>query len=139
VIDGRDGGFVALRPDGTVKWEAGIANTVLGDEPDYQYGTPALGADGTVYFAGNFVVHAFSPDGIAKWTVGPEITWSGMERFSGIGGPSGSILLQPDGTIYVAGFGDTSYLWALRTDSPGLGGPWPTLHQNNARRGTLPP
>ncbi len=50
---------VALNPDGTEKWRR---------ETGSGGGSPIVGADGSVYFAGVFDVLAWRPDGTARWT-----------------------------------------------------------------------
>jgi outer membrane protein assembly factor BamB len=75
------GRLFALRPDGTQRW---VFST-----PDWVDSTPAIAADGTIYFGcwdGN--LHALLPDGTRKWT------------FAASGFIASSPALGTDGTIY---------------------------------------
>ncbi|HEY6098653.1 MAG TPA: PQQ-binding-like beta-propeller repeat protein [Anaeromyxobacter sp.] len=74
------GNLYAVAPDGSIKWQvAGAGNKGL-----------AVGADGTVYVGSEDAVHAFGPDGAARWTF--------------VQSPRAFILLGlavgPDGNVY---------------------------------------
>lgn len=62
-----DGYLHALNPaDGSERWKQNIHSTAAGF-----YGTPVIGADGTIYQGSDetdHTVYAFNPDGSLKWT-----------------------------------------------------------------------
>ena len=83
--------------------------TIWGDKWSYLTGdaikasTPALGADGTIYFGSNDdKIYALNPDGSFKW------------EFSTGGNISTSPTVGPDGTIYCGS--DDDFLYALNPD-----------------------
>src|SRR5208282_2880508 len=89
---GLSGTFYALNPDGSQKWNFPTSRPI--------YSSPAIGADGTIYFASNDgTFYALNPDGTQKWnftlttlsnaTVGPDS--------AGVSTPA----IGTDGTIYV--------------------------------------
>jgi outer membrane protein assembly factor BamB len=80
------GCMVAVSPDGTIEWEAGIDHEVL---------SVAIDEDGTIYAEGRNSLHAINPDGSRKWDNPVQ------------GGP----VIGADGTIYV--IGDENRLLAL--------------------------
>jgi len=53
----------AFNPDGTIKWMRKLSRFEIAS-------TPAIGGDGTIYFAGDScgAIHALNPDGTQKWT-----------------------------------------------------------------------
>jgi len=77
----------AFKRDGTLKWSfAGAAGS---DDTPIQ-STPAIGADGTIYFGStDDHVYAVNPDGTEKW------------KFLTFGAVYGSPAFGADGTIYV--------------------------------------
>ncbi|MEO0079135.1 MAG: PQQ-binding-like beta-propeller repeat protein [candidate division WOR-3 bacterium] len=95
----RQGGFYAIRPDGTIKWKLEIDAGVVS--------SPVIGADGTVYFGGrDGYFYAVTPDGRVKW------------RFDVGASAEAEVVATPviaaDGTIYVGS--KDSYLYALTPD-----------------------
>jgi len=91
-----DGKIYALNPDGTKKWDysTGKTKTPL-------YSTPAIGADGIVYFGfSDNKIYALNPDGTLHWiyTTGGTIT--------------GAPAIGSDGTLYVQS--NDGYLYAFR-------------------------
>jgi outer membrane protein assembly factor BamB len=70
----RDNRLYAFNPDGSIKWRYLIHN-----DGDIRT-SPAVAADGTVYFSGTWagLVHALNPSGTLKWRfkVGQGILWS---------------------------------------------------------------
>jgi outer membrane protein assembly factor BamB len=74
-----------LNPDGTQKWSAPVVSPAE---------SPAIGMDGTIYSLGGGGVYAFSPNGNTLWAT------SDPQSF-GVG-PSSSLAIDKDGTIYVA-------------------------------------
>ena len=118
---------LAFNPDGTVKWTFEIpptAETVPADS----YTSPAIGADGTIYFAAESgYIFALDSEGTQLWRENfhNTINWS-------------SPVLMDDGTLYVGGNRGVweGRLVAVRTDSPGLdSGPWPKFRGNAANTG----
>lgn len=91
--------FYAINPDGSVKWRYCI--------DDWDETTPAVCADGTVYFGTSGTFYALDATGRAKWYC-PE-----MDCLSPAVGP--------DGTVYVAGNG----IYAFPGTSPLASSPWP--------------
>jgi len=138
-----DTGLTALDLSGHLKW------TVKGSSDHIGSSSPALAADGTVYFsAGALGLKAVKPDGTVKWTSGPHIfatpivlsggniffsggaqykpdgTW--LWDFAGSGPPdvisslfNGHILLWLNGAVGYGFDSDNSQLWA---NAPGNGG-----------------
>ncbi len=107
--------FSFAQTPGTVKW-----TFKAGDEI---FGTPAIGADGTIYVTSNdHYLYAITPEGHEKW------------RFDAEYGLKASPVVAPDGTIYIARVGlgaliavnpDGTKKWQVDadgwvTDSPGL-------------------
>ena len=63
-VTGIQGQLLAVNPNGTRKWIAGVQGTVS-DVPS----SPALGHDGTIYFSSSYTyVNAAYPDGTLKWS-----------------------------------------------------------------------
>lgn len=118
---------LAFNPDGSVKWTyeiPPIGETIPADS----YTSPAIGADGTIYFAAETgFIYALKADGTLLWRENfhNTINWS-------------SPMLMDDGTLYIGGNRDETggRLVAIRTDSPGLdAGPWPKFRGNAANTG----
>ena len=91
-LDGQSR-FLAINPDGTLKWSADIWGGTT-------EGIPALGSDGAIYFttsAGvnqNGLLYCLNPDGSLRWTgKDPSLT-----HFWGVGT---GLALEGDGTIYL--------------------------------------
>jgi len=87
--------FYALNPDGTLKWTYKAPNS-------FQYSSPTIGQDGTIYVGCNLDLLAISPDGSLLWKyrVGENI--------------SSTPAIALDGTIYVRS--RTKYLCAINSD-----------------------
>ncbi|MCF8274670.1 MAG: PQQ-binding-like beta-propeller repeat protein [Flavobacteriaceae bacterium] len=93
-VGALDGYLYAINPDGTEKWSSNFGT--------WTATTPAIGPDGTIYFAGegnkydpafNGVLAAYDPaNGNVKWSVG-------LAQKVNHGGPA----VAADGTIYVGG------------------------------------
>jgi outer membrane protein assembly factor BamB len=91
------GHLFAINPNGSKKWTLPFSTT------DWIDSTPAVGADGTIYFGSwNGTVYAVKPDGTTKWT------------YATGGFVSSSPAIGPDGTVYI-GSGDKD-LYALKPD-----------------------
>jgi PQQ-like domain len=111
----------AYNPDGTEKWTFPDAG-----------GAPVIGADGTIYAAGNGNFYAINPDGTEKWVYeNADINgvWDCLYR-----GPSPTI--SADGTLYVTSRdedGNYINLYAINTSSLGLtNSSWP-MFRHDAR------
>ena len=116
---------LAISPEGKINWRFTVESIHF--TPDDVYSTPAIGADGLIYFtAETGFIYALNPDGTLNWKQDLEcgINWS-------------SPTLIDDGTIYIGGLkNDGGSLFAVQSDSPGLAGsPWPTFRQNNKNTG----
>jgi outer membrane protein assembly factor BamB len=99
-----DGHLYAVNPDGTQKWAFDYGGSVG------THGSPAIGADGTIYVGGDEHLYAVTPHGMLKW-IGPSLGYG--KRVPAVG---------PDGTIYTvrSGIADDhhieSTLYALDPD-----------------------
>jgi hypothetical protein len=91
--------FYAISPDGSVKWRYLI--------PDWDETTPAVCADGTVYFGTGVAFYALDASGKAKWY------WPMWE--------CSSPAVDAAGTVYVARDG----IYAFAGTSPLANSPWP--------------
>ncbi len=126
---------LALNPDGTLKWSYEIAPSEWIPVAQDSYSSPAIGADGTLYFgAETTFIYALNPDGTLKWK---------EPFYNGINWSSPAIL--PDGTLYIGGnrSDETTVslgrFVAIRTDSPGLSNsPWPKFRRDLANSGLAP-
>ncbi|NPV14049.1 PQQ-like beta-propeller repeat protein [candidate division WOR-3 bacterium] len=96
-IFAADGNLYAINPNGTVSWRFPIKT----DFPTI-CGTPALGADGTIYVYAPESLYALSPAGSLNWT-----------RYVGGGSCITFPVVDGDSTIYIGADHD---LIALKTD-----------------------
>jgi outer membrane protein assembly factor BamB len=118
----------AVNGDGTLRWvfEPGDLPPDLPATHFDIYSSPAIGADGTVYFGQEFgrVYALDGATGAVDWLVetASGITWS-------------SPALAADGTLFICDL--TSRLYAIRTASLGLqaGAPWPRYRGSNQSTG----
>jgi hypothetical protein len=84
---GSYGGLLAMAPDGTVKWH--FACDAYGPPGSIYYrvlGQPAIGRDGTIYFASeenDGPMYAVNPDGSLKWRSSTRTTETTVLRFTG--------------------------------------------------------
>jgi outer membrane protein assembly factor BamB len=81
----------AVHPDGTLAW-------VLPLQPEFQYqisfsSTPAIGADGTLYFVAGGRLYSVSATGTKNWEFVTDVTGAGQVAYSPV--------IGADGTIYV--------------------------------------
>ncbi len=81
---GPDGTLYAFANDGTLKWKY--------DAGSMDVGSPAIGADGTIYAPAPPKLLALNPDGTLKWSVGDF-----QNEVAGVISPA----IAADGTIYV--------------------------------------
>jgi len=128
---------LALNPeDGSLVWRYAIAPKEGIPVAQDAYTSPAVGADGTIYFAAesNFI-YALNPDGTLLWDVDTTdgINWS-------------SPAIMPDGTLYIGGHHSTQEiswagkLMAIKTESLGLAdSPWPKFRHDNFNTGRFSP
>jgi outer membrane protein assembly factor BamB len=114
----------ALSPDGKLRWRYSLADAAY-----YDFRTPAVGDDGTVYlvtvgYGGG--LYAVSKDGVLLW----DITVKHYDdAFSGSTPSIGS-----GGILYIGGH----TLNAIRTDSKGLASsPWPKFAGNAHNTGSV--
>lgn len=191
------GQFLAVRPDGTIKWTISLSHTVESTpailldgriafdaangtlfvlnpdgSPSWSFETgvtctctetsPAIGRDGTIYFASGEILYALYPDGSVRWTydsvydiVGPPaVTPDGVVYLpsgaliavdangaflwqSPLFAPQGTPAIGVDGTIYVNS-ASPIHLYALTPDgalkwrNPVVGGADPGLASSPA-------
>jgi outer membrane protein assembly factor BamB len=103
LLDGRiafadDGGYLnVVNPDGSFSWRHYTGNV-------FQNGSPAIGADGTIYTTGYRRVRALSPNGTFLWSFKPPISPSPVAV-----GPGGVVYFISGGLIALAR--DGSLLW----------------------------
>jgi outer membrane protein assembly factor BamB len=111
-----EGMLVALKKDGTKKWEYKVDNSDI-------YSSPAIDPNNIIYFGWNKYVYALNSDGTLKW----KFTIDGQFYYC-------DPAIGPDGTIYVSGERflafdpDGRLRWALGTHDnrwslPVLGAP----------------
>lgn len=120
--------FLALTPAGAARWTFTPANLPPDVPPGHFdiYSSPAIGSDGTVYFAQELGrVYALDPaDGFMEWLVHSYngITWC-------------SPALAADGTLFISDL--SGRVFAIQTDSRGLqeGAGWPRYRHDNRGRG----
>jgi len=82
----RDGTLVAVSPSGTVQWTYATGL-------DEYLTTPAVGADGSIYFGAGNILYAVNPDGTPQWDI-----------YMGSAGDSSwaySPVIGDDGAIYI--------------------------------------
>jgi outer membrane protein assembly factor BamB len=108
----------ALNPDGTLKWK----NNTYESDAMWHVGqkTPAIGADGTLYFCAGLTLYALDPvNGEAKWQL-DNLRGGNVCAVSGVVGA--------DGTIYIA---SNDMFYAVNPDGTQK---WPSpfqlLHEN---------
>ncbi len=113
-----NGRVVALDSAGGLRWEYTMPETAV-TEPIWA--TPALAADGTLYFSGGQYLHALDTNGAMLW------------RFDCGANRMDSPLIGPDGIIYVGDNGGV--LYALEGSGAGLAaGQWPMSRRNAQHR-----
>lgn len=128
---------LAVDPDdGSLVWSYAIEPKEGIPVAQDAYTSPAVGGDGTIYFAAesNFI-YALNPDGTLLWEVDTTdgINWS-------------SPVIMPDGTLYIGGGHSTQEiswagkLMAIKTESMGLAdSPWPKFRHDNCNTGRFSP
>ena len=101
---GCDNGLLyAIRPDGKKKWQRRLLDKIEG--------SPAIGADGTIYVVSYGVLFAVSPAGRTLWTVGGTYELNFCNRSS----PA----IGSDGTIYVGAVGGGGQASLVAVDPQG--------------------
>ena len=128
---------LALDPDdGSAKWIFEIEPKEGIPVAQDSYTSPAIGIDGTVYFAAeNNYVYALDPDGTLLWK---EDTYNGINWSSPV--------IVSNGTLYIGGHHNTpdiqwaGKLMAIRTQSQGLANsPWPKFRHDRKNTGRYSP
>lgn len=117
--------ILAVSPSGTIQWRYTVESVHF--TPDDVYSTPAVGADGLLYFgAETGFIYALNPDGTLNWK---------YDFHCGLNWSSPTII--EDGTLYIGILlNDGGSLLALETTSFGYANsPWPTFRQNNKNTG----
>jgi outer membrane protein assembly factor BamB len=119
--------LIALSPGGQKVWDYVVERVHV--TPDDIYSSPAIGADGLIYFgAETGYVYALNPDGTLNWKFQLQhgINWS-------------SPALVGDGTLYLGAWGGANQngcLYALKTTSQGYAAaPWPRFRHDNKNTG----
>ena len=121
--------LIALSPGGKKVWDYLVER--VHTTPDDIYSSPAIGADGLIYFgAETGYVYALNPDGTLNWKFQLQhgINWS-------------SPALVGDGTLYLGTWGgpyNQGCLYAIKTTSQGYAStPWPRFRHDNKNTGRL--
>ena len=120
--EGYVGKVTLLNADGTMRWSAGPSDINPGD----QVFTPAIAADGTIYFTARFSLYAFDSYGNKVW------------QFTTRESVNSSPTIGPDGVVY---FSTQKTLYAIKGASPLAASSWPVVGGNPRRTflGTHPP
>jgi large repetitive protein len=95
-----------------------------------KYTTPALDADGAIYFCVSNSLWAVTPQGQVRWAVLGAPHW-----LAGYDNANTSPAIGPDGIIYAA-IGSRLYAVASGTNGP-VGLPWPMYQQNSRHTGSI--
>lgn len=100
--------LTAVNPDGTLKWE------FAGDPTDggSQYSSPAIGADGTIYFGSGSHLAAVDPAGHLRWL----LPSSGAVGGSPVVAPDGTIDFCDEGAHLYSASPDGVMRWSLTLD-----------------------
>ncbi len=127
-VTSEDGNLYALNMQGQLLWKFQTPCH------DFEFGaaTPAIGSDGTIYFAGqicggerpNGILYAINPSGKQKWNFTNPNPGEGVDSFT-------SPTIGPDETIYVSDVGlrifafnpDGTVKWQLATHGEVVGPP----------------
>jgi outer membrane protein assembly factor BamB len=129
------GGLVALRPDGSVRWQADSLNGLYGVNA---LGAPALAGGGVLYVACQTDLCAVNTsDGSVRWrrTLPSDVPANTL---------GGTILILPDSAILFStintGAGGPAHLVKLRGRLPLAAAPWPVDGRDlrRTRRGPVP-
>jgi outer membrane protein assembly factor BamB len=119
--------LIALSPGGHKVWDYLVERVHV--TPDDSYSSPAIGADGLIYFgAETGYVYALNPNGTLNWKFQLQhgINWS-------------SPAIVGDGTLYLGTWGgayNQGCLYAIKTTSQGYApAPWPRFRHDNKNNG----
>jgi Concanavalin A-like lectin/glucanases superfamily/Divergent InlB B-repeat domain/Immunoglobulin I-set domain/Immunoglobulin domain len=117
-----EGNVTVLNQDGSLRWQAKPSDI----NPNDQVFTPALAADGTIYFTARFSLYAYDAYGGKAW------------QFSTRESVNSSPTVDPDGVVY---FSTQKSLYAIKGASPLAASAWPVVGGNPRRTflGTHPP
>jgi outer membrane protein assembly factor BamB len=88
--------FYALNPDGTLKWKYYTGKV-------FNWQSPVIGKDGTVYALADNILYALNPDGTLKW------------QYTLPGTSDSTPAIGSDGVIYINCYYD-KYLYAINPD-----------------------
>lgn len=121
----------ALKPDGSLKWKYNTYQDVLGSYGHDLYSSPAIGADGLIYFFSEYgYIYAFNRDGTINWK---DATISNNTMSYVWSSPA----IAGDGTLYVGGVHGVNSLFAIKSASRGIltGAPSPKFRVDNKNTG----
>lgn len=99
------GSLVAIRSDGTLKWQVRLDNSRVSGV--------AVGGDGKVYATGSGRLHARNPDGTAVWESAPDVAGSLAPSLS-----TGGVIVSGtsrDGKVYGINATTGQTLWSYQT------------------------
>ena len=142
--------FLALNPEGTLRWRLRTGG--------FTESSPVIGPDGTIYFGVNQEFWAVTPEGNKKWARGveelieatPLVLADASICFEGgyhimfntgadttvnwiyVGLNHGSPSVAPSGAIYVS---DSTQFKAIRSHTPLARSPWPKFRGNARNTG----
>ncbi len=123
----RPAEVLSISPEGSINWRYTVESIHF--TPDDVYSTPAVGADGLIYFAAETgFVYALNPNGTLNWK---------QDLHCGFNWSSPTLL--NDGILYIGGMtNEGGALMALQTTSMGYASsPWPGYRQNNRNTGRV--
>lgn len=102
-IGASSGRFLAVNPDGSLKWATELGGPVRS--------ALAIDRTGGVYFASNNQLHALTADGLRRWVIDIG-SWVGP-------------ILSKDGILYFGARGAEKGLWSVQAEAGLADSPWP--------------
>lgn len=113
-----EGTFYALSPSGSLKWSFAPQG--------YVWSTPALAADGTIYYVAGGALMALNPDGSKKWQLGVSGGTTPVQGFSPVVGRDGTIYCGSAFRNLIAVSPQGDLKWSVpidgaSSDSPAIG------------------
>jgi hypothetical protein len=122
IVIGSNGKLICLNPDGSPRWETAPDDIEAADPVS----TPAIAADGTIYFAARFSLYAYDSHGA--------LLWQYPTREPILSAPT----IGEDGIVY---FSTNKRLYAIKGSAPLAASSWPVEGANPRRtfRGTRAP
>lgn len=121
----------ALNPDGTLKWKYNTFQDVGGIYGHDLYASPAIGADGLIYFVNEYgFIYALNRDGTVNWK---DSSVSRNQMAYVWSSPS----IGANGDMFVGSIHGTSSFYAIKTGSPGIltAAPSPKFQANKKNNG----